>query len=198
MITCFYRGGGNSLGEVDTDVPPRPMGYLRDASPVYRYHILFLNTSARRIGMIWRPSLHFCNLHNDRFEDLPINYCSQWRSVASMSIISRTSHFSEQNTTKTLKNEKFKNVLPGVWYTNSKMCNFCPAFGSCFHCYFVCPGFGRNVTGAHLYPPAQGSCPPPRSICITMYIFWLISSSWTQIYYSRSKKIISSPRKSRY
>ena len=136
------------------------MGYLRDASPVYRYHILFLNTSARRIGMIWRPSLHFCNLHNDRFEDLPINYCSQWRSVASMSIISRTSHFSEQNTTKTLKNEKFKNVLPGVWYTNSKMCNFCPAFGSCFHCYFVCPGFGRKVTGAHLYPPAQGSCPP--------------------------------------
>ena len=80
-----------------------------------------------------------------------------------MSIISRTSHFSEQNTTKTLKNEKFKNVLPGVWYTNSKMCNFCPAFGSCFHCYFVCPGFGRKVTGAHLYPPAQGSCPPSVS-----------------------------------
>ena len=36
------------------------------------------------------------------------------------------------------------------------------------------------------------------SIRITMYIFWLISSSWTQIYLSRSKKIISSPRKSRY
>ena len=31
------------------------------------------------------------------------------------------------------------------------------------------------------------------SICITIYIFWLISSSWTQIYYSRSKKIVSSP-----
>ena len=167
--------GGNSLGEVDTDVPPRPMGYLRDASPVYRYHILFLNTSARRIGMIWRPSLHLCNLHNDRFEDLPINYCSQWRSVASMSIISRTSHFSEQNTTKTLKNEKFKNVLPGVWYTNSKMCNFCPAFGSCFHCYFSCPGFGRKVTGAHLYPPAQGSCPPPpRKFHKTEAGAWLV------------------------
>ena len=32
------------------------------------------------------------------------------------------------------------------------------------------------------------------SIRITMYIFWLISSSWIQIYYSRSKKIVSSPR----
>ena len=36
------------------------------------------------------------------------------------------------------------------------------------------------------------------SVRITMYIFWLVSSSWTQIYLSRSKKIDSSPPKSRY
>ena len=36
------------------------------------------------------------------------------------------------------------------------------------------------------------------SICITMYIFRLISSSWTQIYLSRSKKISFSLCKSRY
>ena len=36
------------------------------------------------------------------------------------------------------------------------------------------------------------------SIRITMYIFWLISSSWTQIYLSRSEKIFFSPCKSRY
>ena len=36
------------------------------------------------------------------------------------------------------------------------------------------------------------------SIRITMYIFWLISSSWTQIYLSWSKKICFSPCKSRY
>ena len=34
-----------------------------------------------------------------------------------------------------------------------------------------------------------------RSIRITLYLFWLISSSWTQIYLSQSKKIISSSRK---
>ena len=33
------------------------------------------------------------------------------------------------------------------------------------------------------------------SIRITIYIFWLMSSSWTQTYLSRWDKIISSPRK---
>jgi len=36
------------------------------------------------------------------------------------------------------------------------------------------------------------------SIRSTINIFWLISSSWTQIYYSRLNKIIYTLRKSRY